>query len=500
MSGPRHPDDDSRYSPPLSEQVAVRRAKLAKLRAAGAPLYGPTFRRTHTAASVVEGFSALEGQEVAVAGRLMTFRQHGRIGFADLWDASGRIQLYLREDRLGPDFAAFFELDRGDIVGARGTVIKTRRGEISVEVAAYTPLVKALQPPPEKWHGLKEVELRYRRRYVDLMANPEVRRRFALRSAIIGAVREFFIAEGFLEVETPVLHPVAGGANARPFVTHHNALDMELYLRIAPELYLKRLLVGGLERVFEIGKNFRNEGISPRHNPEFTALEAYLAYGDWQDMMDLTERCVAYVAERCLGSLVVEYAGRRLDLTPPWPRLSMLEAIYRYAGIDLRSTRDPHKAREAALRAGIETPEGATFGELVAEIFEARVEPELWGPIFITDYPVEVSPLARNRPDDPAFTERFEPYLATMEIGNGFSELNDPDEQRRRFEAQAARRAGGDEEAHPYDADFLLALEYGMPPAGGLGIGIDRLVMVMTGVPSMRDVILFPLLRPEEPG
>lgn len=500
MSEPQLSADDGQRSHPVSEQVAVRRAKLQEMRAAGVALYGPPWRRTHTAAEVAARFGELEGREVAVGGRLMAFRRHGRVGFADLWDASGRLQLYLREERLGAGFDAFFQLDRGDIVGARGVVMKTRRGEISLEVGAYQPLVKCLQPPPEKWHGLREVELRYRRRYVDLLANPEVRRRFALRSAVVAAVREFFASQGFLEVETPILHPIAGGANARPFVTHHNALDMDLYLRIAPELYLKRLLVGGFERVFEIGKNFRNEGISPRHNPEHTALEAYLAFGDWQDMMDLTERCVAYVAERCLGTLRVEYGGRVLDLTPPWPRLSMLEAIYRYAGIDLRTTRDVGAAREAAARAGVEVPPGAGFGEIVAAIFEARVEEHLWGPVFITSYPVEVSPLARSRPDDPAFTERFEPYLATMEIGNGFSELNDPDEQRRRFEEQAARRARGDQEAHPYDADFLLALEYGMPPAGGLGIGIDRLVMVLTGVSSIRDVILFPLLRPEEPA
>lgn len=497
MTEPHRAADETQPSRELSEQVAVRRAKLAAMRAAGVPVYGPPFRRTHTASAIVEGFEALEGQDVAVAGRLMAFRQHGKIGFADLWDASGRIQLYLREERLGPSFSSFFELDRGDIIGARGSVVKTRRGEISVELQSYQTLVKALQPPPEKWHGLKEIELRYRRRYVDLMASPEVRRLFALRTAIVSAVRHFFASEGFLEVETPMLHPVAGGANARPFVTHHNALDMDLYLRIAPELYLKRLLVGGFEKVFEIGKNFRNEGISPRHNPEHTSLEAYLAYGDWQDMMDLTERCVAYVARSCLGTYEVEFAGHRLNLEPPWPRLSMLEALREHAGIDLRHTRDASTARAVAQRSGVEVPAGASYGEIVAELFEALVEEKLWGPVFITDFPVEVSPLARRRPDDPAFTERFEPYLGTMEIGNGFSELNDPDEQRRRFEEQAARRARGDEEAHPYDADFLLALEYGMPPAGGLGIGIDRLVMVLTNSASIRDVILFPLLRPE---
>lgn len=500
MSDDHHdeqPAADEEQLRELSEQVAIRRQKLAQMRAAGVPLYSGPYRRTHTAAAITAGFDALQGQKVAVAGRLMALRLHGRIGFADLVDGSGRIQLYLREERLGPSFPSFFELDRGDIIGARGTVIRTRRGEISVEVESYQPLVKALQPPPEKWHGLRDIELRYRRRYLDLMTNPDVRRLFTLRAAIVRAVRDFFASEGFVEVETPSLHPVAGGANARPFVTHHNALDLDLYLRIAPELYLKRLLVGGFERVFEIGKNFRNEGISPRHNPEHTSLEAYLAFGDWQDMMDLTERCVAHVARTCLGTLEVEYAGHRLDLTPPWPRFSMLEALYRFGGVDLRHTRDAAVAREAAVRAGVEVPEGASYGEIVAELFETLAEDKLWGPVFVTDYPVEVSPLARRCPHDPAFTERFEPYLGTMEIGNGFSELNDPDEQRQRFEEQAARRSRGDQEAHPYDADFVLALEYGMPPAGGLGIGIDRLVMVVTNAASIRDVILFPLLRPE---
>ncbi len=479
------------------DQVAVRRRKLERLRASGVPVYGPPFRRTHLAAQVVEGFERLQGQTVKVAGRLLALRPHGRLGFADLWDASGRIQLYLRQDRLGSDFDRFFELDRGDILGITGKVVKTRRGEISLDVAEFVPMVKALQPPPEKWHGLRDVELRYRRRYADLMVNPDVRRIFRIRSAVVDGIRGFFRSEGFLEVETPSLHPVAGGANARPFVTHHHALDMELYLRVAPELYLKRLLVGGMERVFEIGKNFRNEGISTRHNPEHTSLEAYAAYEDYQYMMDLTERCVTAVAQEVLGTLRIGFQGRTIDLGAPWPRLSMLEAVRRYAAVDLTGTRDAAEARRIAARAGLEVPEEASFGEVVVRVFEERVEPQLDGPVFIVDYPVEVSPLARRKPDDPHLTERFEPYLAGMEIGNGFSELNDPDEQRVRFEEQAARRARGELEAHPYDADFLLALEYGMPPAGGLGIGIDRLVMVLTGSPSIREVILFPLLRPQ---
>ena len=481
----------------LPQQVEVRRQKLREMRAAGVPLYGPPYRRTHLARQVVEGFERLEGQEVRLAGRLMAFRLHGRVGFADLWDASGRIQLYLKEERLGPSFARFFHLDRGDIVGVRGTVVKTRRGEVSLDVGEFVPMAKALQPPPEKFHGLRDVELRYRRRYVDLMVNPGTRAIFERRAAAVQALRDFFRSEGYLEVETPALHAVAGGANARPFITHHHALDMELYLRIAPELYLKRLLVGGFERVFEVGKNFRNEGISPRHNPEHTALEAYAAYEDYRYMMDLTERCVAAVALAACGTTRLRYGGQELDLSPPWPRLSMLEALRDYAGIDLSQTRRAEDARRAAERAGVAVAPGASWGEVVAELFEQLVADRLTGPVFITDYPVEVSPLARRRPDDPSLVERFEPYIAGMEVGNGFSELNDPEEQRARFEEQAARRARGELEAHPYDADFILALEHGMPPAAGLGIGVDRLVMVITDSPSIRDVILFPLLRPQ---
>lgn len=483
----------------LPEQVAVRRRKLEALRAAGVPLYGAPFRPTHRAADIVAHFDQMTGQEVAVAGRLMAMRPHGKVGFADLWDASARIQLYVREEVVGPErFSAFFDLDRGDVVGVRGRVIRTRRGEVSIDVASHQVMAKAIQPPPEKWHGLKETELRYRRRYVDLMVNPQVRRVFEIRAAVVAALRDLLSREGFLEVETPMLHPIAGGANARPFVTHHQALDMDLYLRIAPELYLKRLLVGGFERVFEIGKNFRNEGISPRHSPEHTSLEAYAAYWDYEDMMALTERCVAHAARQALGTLEVEYMGHRIDLTPPWQRLSMAEALRLYGGIDLTQTRDASAAEEVARRAGVALDPTArgSYGRILVQLFEALAEDKLVGPVFITHHPVEASPLARKDPKDPAFAERFEPYLAGMEIGNGFSELNDPDEQRQRFEAQAALRALGDSEAHPYDQDFVLALEYAMPPAGGLGIGIDRLVMALTGIPSIREVVLFPLLRP----
>ena len=490
------PDGPGNLGEDLPQQVEARRRKLQQLRAAGAGVYGPPRRRTHLAREVVEGFDALQDQTVVVAGRLMAFRRHGRIGFADLWDGSGRLQLYLRQEPLGPGFDAFFELDRGDIVAARGRVVRTRRGEISVDVAEVTLMVKALQPPPEKFHGLRDVELRYRYRYVDLMVNPQIRSVFRQRAAAVQAMRDFFRSEGYLEVETPSLHSVAGGANARPFVTHHNALDMELYLRVAPELYLKRLLVGGLERVFEIGKNFRNEGISPRHNPEHTSLEAYAAYEDYEYMMRVTERCVAAMAESACGTTRVRYGQHQLDLTPPWPRVPMLQALKEQAGIDLADTRSAERARRAAQEAGIEVPPQASWGEVVVELFEELVAPRLAGPVFITDYPVEVSPLARRRPDDPTLVERFEPYIAGMEVGNGFSELNDPDEQRQRFEEQQARRARGELEAHPYDADFILALEYGMPPAAGLGLGVDRLVMVLTDSPSIRDVILFPLLRP----
>lgn len=479
-----------------NDQVRVRHEKLQQLRAEGVDPYVNIMRPTHHAQHIVDHFDEMEGQEVRVCGRLMLLRTQGKLTFADLQDESGRIQLFVRVNNLGEEaYEQFKRLDLGDILGVSGTVMKTRRGEVSVEVKAFTLLAKALRPLPEKWHGLKDVELRYRRRYLDLITNPKSRQVFEVRSRVIQTIRSFLVEKGYIEVETPTLHPIAGGAAARPFITYHNALDMNLYLRIAPELYLKRLLVGGFERVFEIGKNFRNEGISTRHNPEFTMLEAYEAYGDHETMMALTERMIAHVAETVLGSTQITFQGREIDLTPPWPRLPMLDAIEKYAGVSLHDVTDDETAREMARKHGLEIDDKATYGQIVTALFEERVEPHLIQPVFITQHPVEVSPLAKRNPKDPRFTDRFEPYINTWEVGNGFSELNDPIDQRARFEAQAALRAAGDEEAHMMDEEFLLALEYGMPPAGGLGIGIDRLVMLLTDSPSIRDVLLFPHMR-----
>lgn len=479
-----------------NDQVQSRLQKLEALRAAGKDPYLQSFEPTHHAAEVVANFERLEGAHVRLAGRLMLMRIQGKVAFADLHDASGRIQLFVRINNLGEEaYAEFKRLDLGDIIGVAGTVMKTRTGEVSVEVTEYTLLAKALRPLPDKWHGLKDVEVRYRRRYLDLITNPEVRRVFETRSRVIQSIRTFLNQRGYIEVETPMLHPIAGGAAARPFKTYHNALDMELYLRIAPELYLKRLLVGGFERVYEIGKNFRNEGISTRHNPEFTALEAYEAYGDYESMMRLTEELVAYVATEVTGGTRIVFQGKEIDLTPPWPRLAMLDAIERYTGIALHDVTDDAEARDLAAKAGLELSPKATYADVVTALFEERVEEHLVQPVFITHHPVAVSPLAKKNRQDPRFADRFEPYVNTWEIGNGFSELNDPIDQRARFEEQMARRAAGDAEAHMMDEDFLLALEYGMPPAGGLGIGIDRLVMLLTDSPSIRDVLLFPHMR-----
>lgn len=479
-----------------NDQVRVRHEKLQQLRAEGTDPYMNSFRPTHRAQHIVDHFDEMEGEEVRVSGRLMLLRTQGKLTFGDLQDESGRIQLFVRVNNLGEEaYEQFKRLDLGDILGVSGTVMKTRRGEVSIEVSSFKLLSKALRPLPEKWHGLKDVELRYRRRYLDLITNPKSRQVFEVRSRVIQTIRTFLVEKGYIEVETPMLHPIAGGAAARPFITYHNALDMNLYLRIAPELYLKRLLVGGFERVFEIGKNFRNEGISTRHNPEFTMLEAYEAYGDHESMMKLTEEMVAYVAERVTGSTKVTFQGRELDLTPPWPRLPMLDAIEKYAGVSLHDVGSDEEALEIARQSGVEIDDKATYGQIINTLFEERVEPHLVQPVFITQHPVEVSPLAKRNPEDPRFTDRFEPYINTWEVGNGFSELNDPIDQRERFEAQAAMRAAGDDEAHMMDEDFLMALEYGMPPAGGLGLGIDRLVMILTDSPSIRDVLLFPHMR-----
>jgi lysyl-tRNA synthetase class 2 len=427
----------------------------------------------------------------------MAKRGHGKAGFANLQDPSGIIQLYFKTDDLGEEQYELFEkCDIGDIVGIWGRVFRTRRGEISVAVARMVYLAKSLNPLPEKWHGLKDVELRYRQRYLDLIVNPGVREVFTKRSKIIRSMRRYLDDQGFLEVETPMMQPIAGGAAARPFITHHNALNMDLYLRIAPELYLKRLLVGGLERVYEINRNFRNEGISTKHNPEFTMVEVYQAFADYEVMMELAENMIYHVVMEVIGSPVVECQGISLDFTPPWERITMMDAIKEYSGIDLTVVEDDQEARSLAQSLGLAIDKNATRGEIINTIFEEKVEPHLVQPTFIYSYPVEISPLAKRNRDNPQFTDRFEIFIMNRELGNAFSELNDPIDQRGRFESQMKKRSQGDAEAHMMDEDYLNALAYGMPSAGGMGIGIDRLVMILTDSPSIRDVILFPTLRP----
>ena len=483
----------------LNELLRVRRNKLCELRQMGIEPYGGRYERTHTARAVLDSFAELEGKQVSVAGRIISKRGMGKATFAHLQDSSGRLQIYLRLNDVGQKaYELFDKLDIGDIIGARGSVFKTRTGEVTVAVESFQLLAKSLRPLPEKWHGLRDVELRYRQRYVDLIVNPEVKEVFETRSRIIRAMRRFLDERGFLEVETPMMQAIPGGAAARPFITHHNALDMDLYLRIAPELYLKRLLVGGFEKVYEINRNFRNEGISTRHNPEFTMLELYQAYADYHDMMDLTEELIYSVARDVLGKSVVEYGGVEINLEPKWPRLPMLKAVAEYSGLDFTQLKTAQEARRAVGQAGIslEISPADSWGDILNKVFEETVEPRLIQPTFVVDYPVAVSPLAKRKADDPELTYRFELFICGREIANAFSELNDPIDQRERFMAQVEKRKSGDEEAHMMDEDYLTALEYGMPPAGGLGIGVDRLVMILTGAQSIRDVILFPLLRP----
>lgn len=488
----------------LNELMLQRLKKLQALRAAGGSPFKSKFKRTHLLEEVVKAYGKIEagsatGKKVKVAGRLMAKREHGKVSFAVLKDGSASLQLYAGVDNVGKQkYHAFLDLDIGDIIGAEGVVFKTRRGELSVNVQSFTLLTKSLRPLPEKWHGLKDIETRYRQRYVDLVMNPEVKEAFLVRNKLIQAVREFLDKNGFIEVDTPMLQAIPGGATAKPFVTHHHALDIDLYLRIAPELYLKRLVVGGMDKVYEIGRNFRNEGISYKHNPEFTMLEAYAAYADYNDMMDLTERLLKEVTKQTIGSLKVEYENKPLDLAKKWPRLSMLEAIEKVAGVKVSFTQSESELKKIAQQNKTQVEKDWGKGKIITEIFEKLVEPNLIEPTFIKDYPKEVTPLARTHPKDDNLVERFELIIAGRELANAFSELTDPIEQKKRFEEQAALRAKGDEEAQVLDEDFVRALEYGMPPAGGLGIGIDRLVMLLAGVHSIRDVLLFPQLRPEK--
>ncbi|HWQ79819.1 MAG TPA: lysine--tRNA ligase [Anaerovoracaceae bacterium] len=484
----------------LNELKKVRLEKLQELRAMGIDPFGSRFERDTDCKTIVDNFASLEGQGVTVAGRIMSKRRHGKAGFANLQDLSGSIQLYFKQDDLGAEnYELFKKLDIGDILGIKGYVFRTQKGEISIHVEYMEYLSKSLNPLPEKWHGLKDVEMRYRQRYVDLIVNEEAREVFIKRSRIVKELRNYLDAKGFLEVETPMMQPIAGGAAARPFITHHNTLDMNLYLRIAPELYLKRLIVGGLEKVYEINRSFRNEGIDTRHNPEFTMLEVYQAYGDYQVMMELTENMIAEVLQKVNGgSMQVEFEGVTLDFTPPWHRITMLDAIKKYAGVDFAAIADDAEARAAAEKLGLKVEANSTRGEIINEVFEAFVEEKLIQPTFVYGHPVDISPLAKRNAQYPEFTDRFEVFIMQREIANAFSELNDPIDQKNRFLKQVEKRAGGDAEAHMMDEDYINALEYGMPPAGGLGIGIDRLVMLMTDSSSIRDVILFPTLRARE--
>lgn len=478
---------------------AVRLQKLARLRQEGIDPYQPSsYRVTALSDELTSRYSELEGHDVRVAGRVTAIRRHGRAAFFDLRDRAGRIQVHLREDRLGEALYRLLEdgLDLGDIVGVEGTLFKTRRGEVTVEASQVTFLSKSLRELPEKWHGLKDVDLRYRQRYLDLLANPDVAAVFVTRTEAIGFIRKFLAERGFLEVETPVLLPLAGGTEARPFVTHHNALDMTLYLRIALELHLKRLIVGGFDRVYEIGRVFRNEGISTRHNPEFTMLELYEAYTDFRGMMELVESLLSRLVAHLFGGYQITYQGINLDFTPPFAQVDMVERLYQKTGVhwqDIRSTKDAH---QLAHRLGISVDARFDRAQVMDKIVGQTVEPDLVQPTFLWHHPVDISPLAKRDPRHPDLTERFELFVAGRELANAFSELNDPLDQRERFVRQQQQRAAGNDEVPPLDEDFLTALEHGMPPTGGLGLGIDRLVMLLTDRPSIRDVILFPTMRP----
>ena len=484
----------------LSQLLQIRRDKLSKLQEEGNdPFQVTRYEVNNDSANIKENFDALEGSEVSIAGRLMSKRGMGKVSFCDLQDKSGRIQLYARKDEMDEEeYERFKKYDIGDIVGVHGVVFRTQRGEMSVRVVKVTLLSKSLLPLPEKFHGLTNTELRYRQRYVDLIVNPEVKRNFIIRSKFIKHVRDFMDGRGFMEVETPVLNTISGGATARPFITHHNTLDIDMYMRIATELPLKRLIVGGMDRVYEIGRIFRNEGMDPKHNPEFTTIELYQAYADFNDMMDLFEDLLSSAAQNILGTYQVEWQGEKIDLTPGWPRLPMHEAVKQYCGIDFMAITSDEEAVAAAKSIGVELPETAdkTWGNALYECFDQKVEEKLIQPTFITMHPVDVSPLAKRSSSDPRLTERFELFICHSEMGNAFSELNDPIDQRQRFQKQVELRDKGDEEAGMMDEDFLTALEYGMPPTGGLGIGIDRCVMLLTNSDSIREVILFPTMKP----
>ncbi len=485
---------------PVSEQAQIRRDKLAALQAEGRdPFVQTKFDFNADSAAIKADYATFEGKTVRVAGRLMSKRGQGKVMFCDLQDCSGRIQLFVKIDELGEEeYTRFKKYDIGDIVGVEGEIFKTKTEEISIRVKTVVLLSKSLLPLPEKYHGLTDKELRFRQRYVDLMVNPEVKRNFVLRSRFIKHMRNYLDNMGYIEVETPVLNTIAGGAAARPFVTHHNTLDIDMFMRIATELPLKRLIIGGMDRVYEIGRIFRNEGMDPKHNPEFTTVELYQAYADFHDMMDIAEGIFTTFAHEVLGTYELEWMGEKIDLTPGWPRLTMVDAVKQYVGIDFDAISDDAEAVAAAKAVGVELADAAekTWGNALYACFDQRVEEHLVQPTFITMYPVEVSPLTKRSPQDPRLTERFEFFICRSEMGNAYSELNDPIDQRARFMKQVEQRERGDDETEMLDEDFLNAMEYGMPPTGGMGIGIDRAVMLFTGSDSIREVILFPTMKP----
>ena len=486
----------------LLDQVQVRRDKLAALQAEGRdPFHITKFDFNADSASIKADYAAFEGKTVRVAGRLMSKRGMGKVLFCDLQDNTGRIQLFVKIDEMGEEeFNRFKKNDIGDIVGAEGEVFTTKTGEISIRTTSIVLLSKSLLPLPDKFHGLTDKEIRFRQRYVDLMVNPEVKQNFIIRSKFLKHMRNYLDNMGYIEVETPVLNTIAGGASARPFVTHHNTLDIDMFMRIATELPLKRLIVGGMDRVYEIGRIFRNEGMDPKHNPEFTSIELYQAYADFHDMMDIAEGIFTTFAKEVLGTYEAEWMGEKIDLTPGWPRLTMVEAVKKYVGIDFDTITDDAEAVAAAKAKGVELSDAAekTWGNALYACFDQRVEEHLVQPTFITMYPVEVSPLTKRSPKDPRLTERFEFFICRSEMGNAYSELNDPIDQKARFQKQVEQRERGDDETEMMDDDFINALEYGMPPTGGMGIGIDRAVMLFTGSDTIREVILFPTMKPQD--